>query len=338
MNGLARIQMGGLEYSAHASAIEVRRCLLPGIDRVDCSLPASVDLDASPGADLAVSLDGGDGEVRCFAGRVSAISRATDHTRVVGHSGARSLARSRPVLTEEVQTADALIRDLADQAGVTVASASVGPQLSLFVVDGRQSALDAIVRLSRLYGADAWFDEDNHLHIAQRTLAPVPVHVLGHGRDLTGARSTTWSPDECARAVVGEGTGLPSGPDRHWSVDDFAAGAVPGASASQRRRAEPLVRTVADAQMASLGWAGRQQDVEAPVRVRTWLSPAIAPGEVLELRDLPEPLGLGQIRVTQVRHRLHGSRGGESVIDGAALSGGAAAGIGGLLSLAGGLL
>ncbi|MGZ8900035.1 MAG: hypothetical protein ACXW3Z_08060, partial [Limisphaerales bacterium] len=61
-------------------------------------------------------------------------------TRVAGYSGADALLRTFVEQTYESKTAGAIVRDLADKAGLEVATVEDGINFPAYVVDGRRSA------------------------------------------------------------------------------------------------------------------------------------------------------------------------------------------------------
>jgi len=60
-------------------------------------------------------------------------------TRVAGFSGADALLRTFVEQTYESKTAGAIVRDLADKAGLQVGTAEAGITFPAYVVDGRRS-------------------------------------------------------------------------------------------------------------------------------------------------------------------------------------------------------
>lgn len=300
------LRLGDRLYDRHGVALRLRRCLLPGIDRLEVHLPAGTPLTAAGGDPAVLDLDGGEGEERVFTGEVTEVARTLLGIRVTAHGGSLKLARYRPALSLEKVTAGDAIRHLCADVAVDTGDVAPGPTLALYGVDGRSTALQEVVELAWLAGAEAALDGDGRLH-APVSGGPGKDVALRYGREIVGLEAGRSLADPVALTVVGEGGGGPLSPQGRWVGQDFLKGmAAPGPA--RRRRPRPLVRTVDDARAAAEAWGGRRAAREQPVRLLAWLLPVVSPGARVELHDLPAGLP-AEVRVEQVVHQLDAVRG-----------------------------
>lgn len=331
------LQVGDLRYEQLAG-LELRRGLLPIVDRLICRLPAGTEFSAELGDEVTLELDGGEGSAAVFTGELTAIRHGLRRLELRAHGPALTLARARPAASFEKLTLAEIVERVCDEAGVDFAMDGGEAQSALFVCEGRSTALELIVRVLRAAGLRGGFDGAGSLQIGEH--GPDGELALRYGRELVDLSSCARAPDPNTAYVAGEGGGAPDSDEGLWVAADFAAGGGTPAGTGVRWRAEPLMRTVDDAQTAAAGWTGELRRRAAPVRLRTWLLPSIAPGARLELHDLPEHLPLSECRVRQIVHHLRpggrqGGWGGRSEIWASAETGGAGDFAGMLGSLAG---
>lgn len=324
LNVQVQIQLGSERYDRHAIALRVRRGQLPVLDRAEIELPAAITLRAGLGDPAVVQLDGGEGSETVLRGTITGLTRTLHGVRVVVHGGALALASYRPALTLERVSVGSAIKRLCSDAAVSVSSIDDGPELSLYAADGRATALEEVARLAQLMSVHAVFDHDNSLGATQQDNGEL---ALRYGRELLSLEATSLAPDANTRDVIGEGAAAPSSPQGRLVIADFLAGSGSPPGPGVRRRAEPLLRTPDDTRAAASGWQARVDDAAAPLRLRSWLLPKLAPRMRVELHDLPSHFGVTECRVRQVVHEVS-ARGAHSAIWAAAVSSG---GLGGLL-------
>lgn len=295
------LDIGELRY-AHVGRLELRRGLLPIVDRLVCTLPAGTTFEAEPGDPVSLELDGGEGSSAVFSGTLSAVRRGLRSLTVTAHGPALQLARTRPAASLEKVTLSEILERLCEEAEVEVEIEGGDAQTALFVCEGRSTALDLIGRVCAAGGLQAGFDGEGTLVVGEH--GPAGEHALRYGRELVDLAHTSRHADPNEAYVAGEGGGAPDSGESLWVAADFAAGGGSPAGAGVRWRAEPLARTVDDARSAAASWTGRMRRRAAPVRMRCWLLPQIDPGARVELHDAPEHASLAECRVRQVVHRL----------------------------------
>jgi hypothetical protein len=328
--------LGSALYDQHVIALRLRRGRLPALDRLEALLPAPVKLDARPGDDVSLELDGGEGATLVFTGMLTGLGRAGTAVRITAHGGAFQLARYRPAVTLETVTTGDVITQLCADAGVDTGTIDSGPTMALYAADGRATALAEIPRLAWLAGGQAAFDGEGRL-FATSDGGPGEDMALRYGRELLDAEVFEVVPDETELAIVGEGAGAATSPKGRQVVVDFFKGSAPAPGPDARLRASPELRTVDDAQSAAAAWTARRAAAESPVRFTAWLLPALAPGARVEIQDAPAHLGLSECRVEQVVHTVEAARGARTRVWGTRQTeaGGA---LGALAGAVGGLL
>jgi hypothetical protein len=334
----ASLQLGSKIYDSHTASIRLRRGLLPIVDRLEVDLPVGVEIDAVPGDDAVLELDGGEGAAKVFTGKISTIGRTLRGVRVTAHDGALLLGRYRPSMALEQVTVGDVVERLCSDAGVDVGDVAPGPQLNLYVANGRSTALGEVARLAAHFGGYAAFDGEGKLHVfTSPDAGPAEELALKYGREIVEVQVERLVADAASRTIIGDGADSPGGEQARWPVSDFYGGAAVEPGPAARRRAEPELRTVDDARAASEAWAARQAAREVLVRLHAWLLPNVAPGGRVQLKEMPAAVDVSACCVRQVLHRIDPSLGAFTHAW-ATEDAGAGGGLGGLASAAGGLL
>src|SRR5689334_6266446 len=88
--------LGNLKYDTHLIEVTVQLALLPGVNTVRATLPTGVRLDAKPGDEASLELDGGEGSEKVLKGKLRSIRRALLQVEVVVADGGADLAELRP--------------------------------------------------------------------------------------------------------------------------------------------------------------------------------------------------------------------------------------------------
>jgi hypothetical protein len=334
----ASLQLGSKVYDSHAASIRLRRGLLPIVDRLEVDLPPGVEFDAEPGDDALLELDGGEGAAKVFTGKISTLRRTLRGLHVTAHDGALLLGRYRPSMALEQVSAGDVVERLCRDAGVDTGDVASGPQLNLYVANGRSTALGEIARLAAHFGGFAAFDGEGKLHVfTSPDAGPAEELALKYGREIVDVQVERFVADTASRTVIGDGADSPGGQQARWPVSDFYGGAADEPGPTARRRAEPELRTVDDARAASSAWAARQAAREVLVRLHAWLLPGVAPGGRVQLQEMPSAVDVSACCVRQVLHRIDPSLG--AFTDAwATEDAGGAGGMGGLAAAVGGLL
>lgn len=294
-------------------------------------------LRAAPGDDVSVDLgysDEDDGLLRVLTGTVVTTEPGIRTERVVGHSTADALLRTRVDRTFEDTTAGEIVRALAGEAGLDVDRAEDGPQLPAYVVDGRRDAARHVRDLAALAGFDTYTTPEGAL-VFEALGGSRTVHTVKYGEHVLAAEQWRARPVAGTVVVVGDSPGSSRG-DESWAWLTKDVTTRQGSSgtgsptlllertvARSARVASDAARAAADALTAS----------SLRVRVRIQGRPQVALGDLVRLERFPERAGVdrldGNYQVRGVQHRITKADGLLTDLTLRGLAGAAAAAVGG---------
>lgn len=333
----ASIVLGSEQFDTHVQYVTAQLAALPGIGSFRAVFPALTRISASAGDDASLELDGGEGSERVLTGVVRVVRRGIRQTEVIVADASFALAELRPATTYRNQSADDVIKALAADAGLTV-HADVGLPMAAFVADQRRSTAQHIAMLATLGGALARVNGEGELEV-NRPIAAMPDVALKYGREIVTCDISAGAAPAAKRIRTGSGpAGSAMAPNAlRPTKDPLPSGAAdPGNAAIWTPSA--ILRTPAAA-----GTAGASADVAAAsgatrIRATAFLIPALRPGLVVDVQDLPGAMSGGPWMLTRVTHTLDARQGGRTVFEGeqassldlAALAGAALSAIGGL--------
>jgi len=269
-------------------------------------------LRAVPGDDVSVDLgytDEDDGLLRVLTGTVVAVEPGLRTVRIIGHSRADALLRTRMDRTFEDGSAGDIVRALADEAGVDVERVEEGPALSAYVVDGRRDASRHIRDLAALAGFDTYLTPEGAL-VFEPLTGSRTVHVLKYGEHVLAAEQTRSRPRAGTVEVWGESPGSSRG-DESWAwltSDPSARRGTAGTGSPTLVVERPAMRTAKIAGAAAQGIADVITASALQVWVRIQGRPQMKLGDLARLERFPERAGVDQLdgtyQVRGVTHRL----------------------------------
>jgi len=137
----------------------------------------------SMGDEAAIDLGYADGLSQVIRGKVISVESGLTSTRVIGHSPASNLLRYFYDNTYQGKKAGEIVRELAGQAGVAVASVQEGTAFPAYVVDGRQSAYRHMRDLADLSGFDLYLNWEGKL-VFEAYAGGKIIHVLEYGKHI----------------------------------------------------------------------------------------------------------------------------------------------------------
>jgi len=332
------IVLGSEQFDTHALRVTVQLAPLPGIGSFRAVFPSLTQISASAGDDATLDLDGGEGSERVLTGVVRVVRRGIRQTEVIVADASHALAELRPATTYRNQSADDVIKALASEAGITV-DADVGLPMAAYVADQRRSAAHHIAMLAALGGALARVNGDGELEV-NRPVALMPDVAMKYGREIVACDISTGAAPAAKRIRTGSGpAGSAMAPNAlRPTKDPLPSGASdPGGDAIWTPSA--ILRTPTAS--ATAGASADMAAASAATRIRAtaFLVPALRPGLVVDIQDLPGSMSGGPWMLTRVTHTLDAREGGRTVFEGeqvssldlAALAGAALSAIGGLL-------
>lgn len=299
------LSLGTQLWTEQALALTLRLEPAPLLDLLEARLPAAAPLDAAVGDPVALSLDGGEGESAVFTGTIHSVRRGVEEIVVRAIDAGGALAAHRPAATFEQVTVGTLVRTLCSEVGVTSGDVEDGPTLAFYAADPSRTALEHVARLAGWAGALARVTAANELD-ASIVPAGEPELALLFGRELLAVDGVQEAAPITSFVVAGEGgAGSASDPEALRPTTDFFGGNRPdGPSGEAVWSFEPALRTAAAAQTASAALLRGYGSARACGTIEAFLLPALRPGTVLELQELPEGIGAGPFWLDSVEHVL----------------------------------
>jgi len=333
------LTLGSLRYDTHASCASICLALLPRGSSAEVALPSNVRFEASTGDKAVVSLDGGEGTQTVLTGKVHSVRREFEFIRVTV-TDAGDLAGYRPSATLEGQDAQAVVSKLAQDVSMKTGDVDIDLDLALYVAHPGRTAAEHIAKLAELAGGIAYSDGDGSLNAKQKPSGPADS-ALKYGREVMSYQTRSadaLSPRRFAMGFGPAGSGGASDALRP-SVDAIPGSAADG-GAGVWRVPTPLLRVPSAATTASGALQGMATAQSERVTAHCFLLPALRPGNVIEVQELPQGLSTSSWLVTRVQHSFERGFGttrfwGETAAAGSSLLGGL---LGAAAGAAGGLL
>lgn len=256
-------------------------------------------------ADDGPSAGSGQALTQVMAGTVVTVEPGLTTARVVGHSAAAALLRTFVDNTYESKTAAQIVRDLAGQAGVDVASADDGITFPAYVVDGRRGVYHHMRDLADLSGFDLYLNSEDEL-VFKEFSGGNTVHVLEYAKHILELEVLGAPPRAELVEAWGESPGGGAAEEAWaWLTKDFGGskgGAGSGAPTLLLER--PALRTADAAQAAADAAHTRVQRRRLRGRLLTVGRPEIKLGDAVRLRDVPEEALNQTFQVRSVTHRI----------------------------------
>ena len=335
----ATFTLGNLKYDVHAVEIIAWLAPLPGVGAFQAVLPRGVDFTAAVGDDGQLELDGGDGSQKVLTGKISASQNDTHGLRVTVSDAGAGLGALRPAATYEKQSAKDVIRALAGDAGVSIGSLDIDLPLAVYVAHQGRTAAEHIASLAVLGGALAVVNADNELDVFPRP-GTSPDSALRYGREISQYQVTHAPGLSARRVALGSGpAGSATAPDALRQTLGRLPDSPPDPGVGAVWQPAAILRAPSAAKNASQALESQLSVRAKRLRAVCFLIPALRPGQVIEVQDVPDGLDGGPWLVTAVRHQLRPGSGGRTVFSGVSAGQGEAGSLlGSALSALGGLL
>lgn len=327
-------RFGNKRYESHVSALSVDLGLLPGVNSLTTRLPRAVPVDAAPGDPADLTLDNGEEKALVLTGLTRSIRRGLAETQVTAVDAGAALAATRPANSFSAQTAGDMIQSLAGDAGLGVGRSTLGSErFESYVTSQGQTGAEHVARLALYGGGIAMVDADGSLAAIAYPVPPAS-RALRYGREILAYEAADTAPG-ASTVPIGSGAGPAGSPSALLPSAEAISGGAPDPSATIRWRPEAALRSqgaqraAAEATDSAHGASGQR------LTATCWLLPALRPGELVEVQDLPDGISGGPWLVTHVQHRV-GPMGATTRFD--AVSGEGGGLLAGLLGALGGLL
>ncbi len=247
-----------------------------------------------------------DGELtQVMKGTVVAAEPGLTTARVVGHSAAERLLHTFVEQTYESKTAGAIVRDLADKAGVEVGTVQDGITFPAYVIDGRRSVYHHMRDLADLCGFDLYINADGEL-VFEKFVGGKTVHVLEFAKHIVELDVQHTSPRAGQVEAWGESPTGSQGEDAWaWLTKDFSGTKGTDGSGDPVLLLErPALRTAAAARTAARAAHTAIQRRTLRGRLLTTGRPQVKLGDAIRLQEMPDDSLNTSFQVRGVTHRI----------------------------------
>lgn len=239
-----------------------------------------------------------------MTGKVATVEPNLTTTRVVGYTSADALLRTFVEQTYESKTAGAIVRDLADQAGVDVATVEDGINFPAYVVDGRRSVYAHMRDLAELCGLDLYINPDGEL-VFEKFINGKIVHVFEYAKHIVALDVLRTPPLAGLVEAWGESPAGSRGEDAWaWLTTDFSGSRGKGGSGALQLLERPALRTREAARTAAGAALTRIQRRALRGELVTIGRPEVKLGDAIRLREMPDDALNTFFQVRSVTHRI----------------------------------
>jgi len=329
------IRIGALTISNQATGNERLLLYLDvrlGMDGVGgvCELLLGDPENVPPqiGDTLSVELNVGEGAQTVFTGIVDTVRVDITGQSVTAYDSLRKLVGLETESSYENVDVDFVVKDLLQQAGVSVGRVAKGIKLVSYAIVKNPGALRQVLELADWCGADLYTDGAGKAHFTTPAEQGAE-HLLEFGQNVLRLELQATPPIHDSVEVFGEGAAAGQGADKfHWLANDMAG--VSGKAAIDAQGMVTAGRIGKCPRLLKLGAVrsgeAAQQVAEAQMRALSarWLRgrvevygmPKIFPGDHVKINSVPARHSVAKLlqgqhtlRVRQVRHFLSLNRG-----------------------------
>jgi phage protein D len=249
--------------------------------------------------------------VSVFSGFVDEIEYETSMVRLTALGPALGLLRLRINRVYLNQTAGKIVQNLAQEASITIAEASDGINLPMYVVDDTASTYEHILRLAERCNFDVYIKDDDELVFKEWN--GNKKHSLEYGKDLIRVEEVDFVPLYVSTRVYGESPASVKGAETsHWlTKQEIKSEAGSGdvlSIADAAIRDKETAETVAKAKLDKLKYT-------FAAVVETVGNPDIKVGDTIALEGMPNSAVEGELEVRGVEHYLSKIKGFTTKID-----------------------
>ena len=295
-------------------ALRVQRRLSGGADELRFAMALNAGLNLENDAEVNLELGWGDSGSTVFNGRIIALNYSLTEVQGTAQGRQKDLFQTRADQTFVDQKAGDVVKALADKAGIETGTIDDGIQLPRYLAHGNLSFFDHVRELARVCGVDVFTDRDGKLNFTRRE-AFTADFTYQYGINLVDARIQQAKPAVAAVEVVPESPASKEGDEASsWiakSIEDLAATAGEG---NVRRFSNALCTTKETAETAARSY---QRDLQRRATRGKILIPgeaAALPGQVVELKDMPDGISNGYYEINGIDHALDAIRGFRSTL------------------------
>lgn len=253
---------------------------------------------------IELGYEGGLGKV--LTGAVDTIEpRISEHV-VSGYSAVSILTGTRINQVYENQTSGAIVKDIADKAGIAVKEAQDGLSFPMYVVDDTRDCYTHMRELARRCGFDLFLTGDGRL-IFRKYERKTP-RPFKYGRDII--ESVVYEPTPMAACVkvYGESPASFKGADTsHWLTKKVVEGVA--GSGDMIFLIEDLV--IKDTDTADKVAISFLETIMTPLSgtLKSIGNSRVGPGDTIEIKDMPNSRMNGEFEATSISHTFNKTEG-----------------------------
>lgn len=298
----ATVTLGRLQYTVQVRSVSISLAALPGIDSAQVTVAAGVRVDALPGDDAVIELDGGEGAATVLTGVVDRVERQHGGTLVSVTDAGAALAATRPSETYNGLPAMRIIAELASAAGVSTGVVAAALQTSAYVADPRRTGAQHVAELAARAGTVATIDGEGRLNVLPWPVG-LPTVALRRDREFLALTTSTHAAGHEFASVGAGGAGVALAPDA-WLVNTQPVTNADDPDPHRTWRADMVLRTQVDVDLANRSTATRRAAATRRLDATCWLQPARRPGDVVQVQETQHDDEAGPWLLTHVHHEL----------------------------------
>lgn len=239
-----------------------------------------------------------------MTGKVATVEPNLTTTRVIGYAATDALLRNFVEQTYENRTAGEIISDLADKAGVEVATAEDGIDFPAYVVDGRRSSYAHMRDLADLCGFDLYVNADGEL-VFEKFINGKRVHVFEFAKHIIELDALRTPPRAGRVEAWGESPTGSEGDDAWaWLTRDFSGSRGIAGSGDLFLLERPALRTRDAARTAADAALTTIQRRALRGQVVTVGRPEVKLGDAIRLSQMPDMSLNGNYQACSATHRI----------------------------------
>ena len=290
-------------------AIRVSRRLSGSTDELRFAMALNAGLNIAGGESVSLDMGWGQESSVVFSGTIQSLEYSLNEVHGIAHGTQKGLVETRVDETFIDQTAGDVVRSLADMAGIETGTIDDGIELPRYLAEGSVSIFEHLHTLSRICGVDLFTDEDGKLNFTKRE-AFTADFTYQYGINLMDARIIQTTPSVTAIQVIPESPASQEGSEASsWFVKSSRAISATAGDGTSRRFISALCTTKEAAETAARSF---QRDLERRAvkgKIMVMGQPDANPGQVVELKEMPDGNTNGFYEISGVDHSLDGIQG-----------------------------
>ncbi|MCZ7359323.1 MAG: hypothetical protein O8C55_04535 [Candidatus Methanoperedens sp.] len=248
---------------------------------------------------------------KVLTGAVDTIKPSISELVVSGLSAVSILTATRVNQVYEKQSAGAIVKDLADKAGIAAKEVQDGMSFPMYVVDDTKDCYTQMRELARKCGFDLFMTGDGRLVFKKyERQTPRPFK---YGRDIIEAEVYEPMPIAACVKVYGESPSSSKGADTaHWVSKKVVEG-VAGKGSEIFLIEDPTVRDKDTADKVATSYL---EIIMTPLSGTLKLlgNARVGLGDTIEIKEVPDTRMNGEFEVTSISHIFNKNEGFVSVV------------------------